>query len=85
MPPVVHPRRAVVDNREESATMTDGIDWANLSREDKEVFFGWLDEFFSRHLDITISARSASPPVKPATKPSPTAAPPPTASRGPPV
>lgn len=24
------------------------IDWANLSPEDKEVFFSWLDEFFAR-------------------------------------
>ncbi|KAF7331158.1 hypothetical protein MSAN_02434400 [Mycena sanguinolenta] len=30
------------------------IDWANLSSEDKEVFFGWLDEFFSRHLNRPI-------------------------------
>lgn len=28
----------------------DNIDWANLSEEDKQVFFSWLDEFFSRHL-----------------------------------
>lgn len=26
------------------------IDWANLSREDKEEFFKWLDEFFARYL-----------------------------------
>ena len=27
----------------------DHIDWANLTDEDKEIFFGWLDEFFSRY------------------------------------
>lgn len=26
------------------------IDWANLSQEDKEVFFGWLDEFFAAYI-----------------------------------
>ncbi|KAF8642936.1 hypothetical protein AX16_009324 [Volvariella volvacea WC 439] len=30
------------------------IDWRNLTQEDKEVFFSWLDEFFSRHLNVTI-------------------------------
>lgn len=32
------------------------IDWTNLSQEDKEVFFSWLDEFFSKHLNIVIPA-----------------------------
>ncbi|KAJ7819525.1 proline-rich protein [Mycena leptocephala] len=32
------------------------IDWANLSPEDKEVFFAWLDEFFSRYLGKPIPA-----------------------------
>ncbi|TEB33708.1 hypothetical protein FA13DRAFT_1789555 [Coprinellus micaceus] len=39
------------------------IDWANLSQEDKEVFFSWLDEFFSKHLNITVGPRTA--PQKP--------------------
>jgi len=30
------------------------IDWANLSQEDKDVFFSWLDEFFSRYLNISL-------------------------------
>ncbi|KAJ7682862.1 hypothetical protein B0H17DRAFT_1138096 [Mycena rosella] len=30
------------------------LDWGNLSPEDKEVFFGWLDEFFSRYLNKPI-------------------------------
>ena len=33
------------------------IDWANLSAEDKEEFFGWLDEFFSRYLGIELGPR----------------------------
>ncbi|KAH0833964.1 hypothetical protein J3R83DRAFT_11181 [Lanmaoa asiatica] len=33
------------------------IDWANLSAEDKEEFFGWLDEFFSQYLGIELSPR----------------------------
>ncbi|KAL5520559.1 hypothetical protein ACEPAG_9783 [Sanghuangporus baumii] len=29
----------------------DKIDWANLSPEDKETFFGWLDEFFAQYIE----------------------------------
>ncbi|KAF8637128.1 hypothetical protein AX17_003032 [Amanita inopinata Kibby_2008] len=32
------------------------VDWVNLSQEDKQVFFSWLDEYFSRLLNITILA-----------------------------
>jgi hypothetical protein len=35
----------------EEATDVDTIDWANLSYEDKQVFFTWLDEFFARYFD----------------------------------
>ena len=31
----------------EPITVEKEIDWANLSPEDKEVFFSWLDEFFA--------------------------------------
>ncbi|KAF8346586.1 proline-rich protein [Amanita rubescens] len=31
------------------------IDWTNLSQEDKVAFYGWLDEYFSRSLSITLS------------------------------
>lgn len=34
------------------------IDWANLSQEDKQVFFGWLDEYFARYLGSSVSPRS---------------------------
>ncbi|KIK95703.1 hypothetical protein PAXRUDRAFT_365975 [Paxillus rubicundulus Ve08.2h10] len=40
----------------------DRIDWTNLSPEDKEEFFGWLDEFFSRYLNIELSPRAPKAP-----------------------
>jgi hypothetical protein len=40
----------------------DQIDWTNLSPEDKEEFFGWLDEFFSRYLNIELSPRAPKAP-----------------------
>ncbi|KAH9055892.1 hypothetical protein EDB83DRAFT_2521235 [Lactarius deliciosus] len=33
------------------ATDVDRIDWGNLSHEDKQDFFTWLDEFFAGYLD----------------------------------
>ena len=51
------------------------IQWSNLSLEDKQVFFSWLDEFFSRYLNI--SPRSTIGTIEPAS--------PPSASHGPPV
>ncbi|KAH9177948.1 hypothetical protein EDB89DRAFT_1294781 [Lactarius sanguifluus] len=33
------------------ATDVNRIDWVNLSHEDKQVFFTWLDEFFTHYLD----------------------------------
>lgn len=36
------------------------IDWANLSQEDKEIFFSWLDEFFDRSFNIPPPVRSSS-------------------------
>ncbi|KAJ3789416.1 hypothetical protein GGU10DRAFT_372226 [Lentinula aff. detonsa] len=35
------------------------IDWANLSPEDKHVFFSWLDEFFERSYGIVASGSHA--------------------------
>lgn len=35
------------------------IDWTNLSPEDKEIFFSWLDEFFGNYLNITIAPKGA--------------------------
>lgn len=53
----------------------DHIDWANLSQEDKDEFFSWLDEFFSRYLNIGLpptrevplvgmKASASGPPVR---------------------
>ena len=42
----------------------DRIDWANLSPEDKEVFFSWLDEFFARYLKVAIPPRATVETVK---------------------
>ncbi|PCH42987.1 hypothetical protein WOLCODRAFT_138148 [Wolfiporia cocos MD-104 SS10] len=44
---------------EENSTDMDRIDWANLSQEDKEVLFSWLDEFFARYLNLAMPPRSA--------------------------
>ncbi|KZV65897.1 hypothetical protein PENSPDRAFT_756132 [Peniophora sp. CONT] len=51
----------------------DAIDWANLSYEDKQVFFSWLDEFFSRYTGRPISsfAPTSEPEVPIATDPAP--------------
>ena len=35
------------------------IDWTNLSQEDKEVFFSWLDEFFGRFNGSVLASSSA--------------------------
>ncbi|KAG2143475.1 uncharacterized protein EDB93DRAFT_591942 [Suillus bovinus] len=44
-----------------STHQVDHIDWANLSQEDKDEFFSWLDEFFSRYLNIALpSGRSSA-------------------------
>ncbi|KAH7103455.1 hypothetical protein BKA62DRAFT_655141 [Auriculariales sp. MPI-PUGE-AT-0066] len=40
------------------------IDWANLSQEDKETFFAWLDEFFARYLNIQQSLLTPPPPAR---------------------
>lgn len=47
------------------------IDWANLGTEDKEAFFGWLDEFFSRYLGIKVGPqeRGSLPASGPASGP----------------
>ncbi|KAI0830091.1 hypothetical protein BC628DRAFT_1500702 [Trametes gibbosa] len=47
----------------------DKIDWANLTPEDKQELFSWLDEFFSRYLGVPISARSMAGSVEDASQP----------------
>ncbi|KAG1759950.1 hypothetical protein EDD22DRAFT_903618 [Suillus occidentalis] len=51
-------------SRTESADQVDHIDWANLSQDDKDEFFSWLDEFFSLYLDITLPSRGSSAGMK---------------------
>jgi hypothetical protein len=38
------------------------IDWASLTEEDKQIFFSWLDEFFSRYTGKPISSFAPKPP-----------------------
>ncbi|KAI0651353.1 hypothetical protein C8Q79DRAFT_932887 [Trametes meyenii] len=52
------PMRSIQEG--EADTYVDRIDWANLSLEDKQVFFSWLDEFFSRYLGVTIPPRTTA-------------------------
>jgi hypothetical protein len=44
-----------------STEQVDHIDWANLSQEDKDEFFSWLDEFFSRYFNIALPAKRELP------------------------
>ncbi|KAG8215214.1 hypothetical protein J3R82DRAFT_8756 [Butyriboletus roseoflavus] len=44
-------------HRETSQDAVNRIDWVHLSPEDKEAFFGLLDEFFSRYLGIELGPR----------------------------
>ena len=54
-----------------STDQVNHIDWTNLSQEDKDEFFSWLDEFFSQYLNIALPPRRehgmealmSSPPV----------------------
>ena len=41
----------------------DRIDWANLSAEDKEEFFRWLDEFFTRYLGRPVGTSAPAAPA----------------------
>ncbi|TFK37569.1 hypothetical protein BDQ12DRAFT_724023 [Crucibulum laeve] len=53
------PEEEYEEPAEEVAHEEENIDWANLSLEDKQVFFSWLDEFFAKFLNISIPPRSA--------------------------
>jgi hypothetical protein len=75
-----------------SSSDADKIDWANLSHEDKQVFFTWLDEFFARYLDQPPPSVRVPPPadrpntLTPSPRPSPSLPPrrdPPKASLNP--
>ncbi|KAJ8503000.1 hypothetical protein ONZ45_g11240 [Pleurotus djamor] len=45
-----HSRPALSSSTSESGE----IDWANLSPQDKDAFFGWLDEYFNRLLKVGV-------------------------------
>ncbi|PSR72997.1 hypothetical protein PHLCEN_2v11101 [Hermanssonia centrifuga] len=55
------------------------IDWINLSPEDKQALFAWLDEFFERFLNIKIPSRKIEPTIqrtsRPVTPPRPVSTP----------
>ena len=36
------------------------IDWANLTEQDRRVFFSWLDEFFTHLLGVPVGSRQGS-------------------------
>ncbi|KAG1720401.1 hypothetical protein EDB19DRAFT_574000 [Suillus lakei] len=63
---LLHPTRAKSSypSQTGSTDQVNHIDWANLSQEDKDEFFGWLDEFFSRYLDIALPSRRSSTGMK---------------------
>lgn len=47
----------------DEAPDVDKINWVNLSYEDKQAFFTWLDEFFARYLDQPQPSIRVSPPA----------------------
>ncbi|GLB44593.1 hypothetical protein LshimejAT787_1702200 [Lyophyllum shimeji] len=58
-PPIVRSTRPDLASRVLDKEAEPEIDWTNLSAEDKEVFFSWLDEFFSKALNIDIPPRDS--------------------------
>lgn len=66
-PPPPPPRRAPSSSKQASGGPSRGrvnverIDWANLSDEDKQAFFAWLDEFFAQYLGLPQPATVTSP------------------------
>ncbi|KAH9915325.1 uncharacterized protein B0H18DRAFT_940000 [Fomitopsis serialis] len=52
------PVRSVSITRSLETIEDEKIDWTNLSPEDKQVFFSWLDEFFARYLNLPVPPRS---------------------------
>ena len=57
--PVSGPSRG---NAADISHSIDRIDWANLSPDDKQEFFSWLDEFFARYLNVSGTSRTLSSP-----------------------
>ncbi|KAF5375340.1 hypothetical protein D9615_007981 [Tricholomella constricta] len=55
-PPIIRSTRPELAPRVTDTSESE-IDWTDLSAEDKEVFFSWLDEFFSKFLNVDIPPR----------------------------
>ncbi|VDB87256.1 unnamed protein product [Peniophora sp. CBMAI 1063] len=66
----------VPESYDDEEAEPDRIDWANLSYEDKQVFFSWLDEFFSRFTGRPISSFVPAVHAEPSGEPSPIGTPP---------
>ncbi|EFI26893.1 hypothetical protein CC1G_15294 [Coprinopsis cinerea okayama7 len=66
-PPVALSTKPVLNKRDSFYVEDEDpvIDWTNLSQQDKEVFFSWLDEFFSRYLQIDLAPRAIPYPTQP--------------------
>ncbi|KAL9710646.1 hypothetical protein Ac2012v2_006184 [Leucoagaricus gongylophorus] len=50
--PQLHELRSITEQTE--------IDWANLTEQDRQVFFSWLDEFFTHLLGVPVGPRQGS-------------------------
>lgn len=87
--PTRAPRPPIPARKSEPVIDAESIDWANLTAEDKEVFFSWLDEFFARFFGLPTNTNGTIKHIAPS-YPAPLSAPTPQippipAARGPPV
>ncbi|KAG6864800.1 hypothetical protein C0991_007056 [Blastosporella zonata] len=55
-PPIIRSTRPDQPSRQLDEPVQPTIDWTNLSPQDKEVFFSWLDEFFNKFLNIDVTS-----------------------------
>ncbi|OSD03738.1 hypothetical protein PYCCODRAFT_1434125 [Trametes coccinea BRFM310] len=58
-PPAPRPALSAAKVHDTAADI-DRIDWTNLSPEDKQAFFTWLDEFFSRYLGRPVGSQDTT-------------------------
>ncbi|TFK27319.1 hypothetical protein FA15DRAFT_220954 [Coprinopsis marcescibilis] len=67
-PPVAKSTKPVLSRQDSFYVEEDPvptIDWTRLSQNDKDAFFGWLDEFFSKHLGKPVGPKSNSQQTQP--------------------
>ena len=57
--PALNERPSARRSKSEGDGQGKKVDWKNLSKEDKRVFFGWLDEFFGKKLKANIKPRKS--------------------------